>query len=230
MFKAAEVKQLNARLTGIMSSERSGLDYIKVPNDTWFYSPRTNEILEFREGMFTAHAKVLGQVNRFYVRLIIKKLPGDARVAQVTEETSYIRLEAAPRTAPSWRNITTQKDIEDWLLRRNKTHHQQVYRDGSPHITGAVGEMFDSFNDPKLLHKYLEGEISATDVLGSPPSQSSGINYEYLREWLESFKMTPSEKQLEPVNNWILPDKMINVFKKVKKNKLSSPSGLHYTI
>ena len=67
IIKAAEVKQLNARLTGIMSSEKTGLDYIEVPNSTWFYSPRTNKIFEFKKGMFTAHAKVTGQDNKFHV-------------------------------------------------------------------------------------------------------------------------------------------------------------------
>ena len=99
---------------------------------------------------------MLGQTNRFHVKSVIKKLPTDARVAQVAEEADCIRLVSNPRVAPSWHKITAQKDIEEWLLRQNKTHHQQVYRDGSPHVTGAVGRMFESFNDLDTLHKYLE--------------------------------------------------------------------------
>ena len=230
MIRAAEVKQLNAKLPGIMSSEELGLDYIKVLNDTWFYSPRTNEIFEFRDGMFTAHAKVVGQVDTFHIRSVIKKLPPDVQVVQVVEEANCIKLEATPRTAPLWQKITKQEDIEDWLLRQNKMHHQQVYKDGSPHVTGAIVKMFESFNDPKILHMYLEGEITASEVLCSPPAQSPEIEYEYLREWLESFQMTPKEKGLESVNDWVNPDELANIFKKANKNKSSSPSGLHYTI
>ena len=52
IIEVARVKQLHLKLTGIVRGGLSGLDYIEVPDNEWYFDHQTNELFHFKEGLF----------------------------------------------------------------------------------------------------------------------------------------------------------------------------------
>ena len=63
MVKAAKMKQLNMKLSGVFRRGRSGLDYIEVPDDTWFHDQDSDEVFEIKDGLFCAHSCIQTSTN-----------------------------------------------------------------------------------------------------------------------------------------------------------------------
>ena len=118
---------------------------------------------------------------------------------------------------PTWRKIVRKEDIEGWLLRRNKKHHQQVYNDNSPHVTGTIGKLFQ---DEETINNILDGHTDAND-LDIP---------DYAKVWLRTLTKTPAEQNLPRLNSVVSARRYAEVFKEADEKKSSSPEGLHYTL
>ena len=99
---------------------------------------------------------------------------------------------------PIWYNITTPGNIQSWLFRRNKKHYQQVCNDCSLCVTRSTGSMFDSFNNPEILHEYLEDDLSIDASARKDDKDSLVVPY-YARNWLKSFQITLYEKSQSPL-------------------------------
>lgn len=218
MINAARSKKVNRRHSHIMKGDRSGLDYIEVPNDKWYYSLKHNEIYQFTDGLFLAHPCTSKDLKEYSLKSVLKKLPKEARIATITLNESCITLVSSNENhQPTWTKICKQHDIEGWLLRRNKKHHQQVHNDNSPHVTGEIGRIFQ---DNDLVDRILEGS-QPTEELDVP---------DYAKDWFETLKKTPSEAILPKLETLITPKRYAEVFKKAKEKVSSSPRGLHYTL
>ena len=83
-----------------MKPERSSLNYIEVPNETWYYSKDENELYEFDEGLFRAHQRI-HRTEAFHVASILKVLPKDSVIVDVkVMENQIIMSTRLPMTLP----------------------------------------------------------------------------------------------------------------------------------
>ncbi|EED86814.1 predicted protein [Thalassiosira pseudonana CCMP1335] len=102
-----------------------------VPQEGWYYSTSLDELYEFDNGIFWAHTRV--DDGHFAPHAVSKVLPADATVAEIIRENDGIRMSQPSSTMPpTWRKITNVEEMEQWLLRRNKRHLQQMYLEESP--------------------------------------------------------------------------------------------------
>ena len=115
MIEAARMKQLHLKLTGILRGNRSGLDYIEVPDNEWYFDHQTNELFRFKEGLFYAHVCIDCAEGTFTMKGIIKKLPDSAVIAEVTSTTETHQLRQS-RGAQTWTKITDRDALESWLV------------------------------------------------------------------------------------------------------------------
>ncbi|KAL3789713.1 hypothetical protein ACHAWO_001061 [Cyclotella atomus] len=84
MISASKQKATNKRLNSIFRTEWSSLDYIEVPNETWFLSSDGEELYEFDNGIFVAHQQIDERV--FEPHGVCKVLPPDA----IVKSTQYM--------------------------------------------------------------------------------------------------------------------------------------------
>ena len=62
----------------------------------------------------------------------LKVLPSDAKTVRVEWTNNAIKcVNLNSAEEPTWTQITNKEEMEEWLLRRNKKHHQQVWEDES---------------------------------------------------------------------------------------------------
>ena len=107
--------------------------------------------------------------------------------------------------------------MEEWLLRRNKKHHQQVWEDeGVP----TKAPIHDLLTQEEKIEKLLNGEIDI-ERLEVP---------EHVKEWLHWLKKTPKEREIRDLPPIITPEDFREAFEVVDEMTPSSPSGLHYTL
>ena len=105
MVDAAKMKQLNMKLSGVFKSGRSGLDYIEVPDDTWFHDQDSDEVFEFKDGLFCAHSRIQEHMSEYCQEYVLEKLPKKATVAAVSVSDGCIKL-LSTGGLPAWTRIT----------------------------------------------------------------------------------------------------------------------------
>ena len=219
MIAAAKARQVNLRLSGLMKGERSGLDYIEVPDDKWYYDEKTEELYEFNDGLFCAHPCIDRVKKHFFTLSVLKKLPDSAKIvnaslsdeklvleqlwyhskrlkeiysfregeilahAQVDSDEMTFHLASTTGLLPddchivhveeraedllldktgknpTWTKIIENNDIERWLLRRNKKHHQQVHDDNGPHVSEKLLNIFGDDGTGEEVDNLLSGNI-----------------------------------------------------------------------
>ena len=131
MIASAKQKGTWKRISFIMKSEWSQLDYIEVPNKKWYLNANGMELFEFDNGIFIAHA--MEAKNAFNGFGIIKILPKGARAVEIERSEDIIFVTNPDSTAPdTWTKVTDPEEIESWLLRHNKRHLQQMYLEKYP--------------------------------------------------------------------------------------------------
>ena len=160
MVDTAKMKQLNMKLSGVFKSGRSGLDYIEVPDDTWFHDQDSDEVFEFKDGLFCAHSHIQASTNEYRLEYVLKKLPKKSTVATVGAGDGHLKLLSA-EGVPAWTRITDTPAIESWLLRGNKKHLQQVHDDGSPHVSSEMKEIMGEHGVGPAVDDLLNGKIAS---------------------------------------------------------------------
>ena len=115
------MKQLHLELTRIVRGGRSGLDYIKVPDNEWHFDHQINELFCFKEGLFYAHVCIVRADKRFTTKVIIKKLPDSAVIATVDSNADLHQLKQS-HGIQTWTKITDNEALESSLLRHNKNN------------------------------------------------------------------------------------------------------------
>ena len=222
MIAAARQKSTQRKLTAIMKPPHNPLDYIEIPGDSWYYSAVTNELYAFGEGLFKAHPRRDDIGYQFHRQGIFKVPPNDSVAVAVEESQHGLQIinEPGQWTQPVWSQVTRAEEVEEWLCRRNKRHHQQVHIDGNPITTEPYAAIFGEHGTTPTVQQLLESTFDI-DSLDFPP---------YVKEWLRWFQLTPEEKKLRPISPRITAAKFQAAFKVVDEMTSSSPSGLHYTL
>ena len=83
-------------------------------------------------------------------------------------------------------------------------------------FAGLVGEHGASY----FVEKLIKGEIDI-DALDFPI---------HVMDWLKTLQKEKTDKELEPLPNFVGPKEFATEFKEVDEITSSSPSGLHYTL
>ena len=219
MIEAAIMKQLHLELTRIVRGGRSGLDYIKVPDNEWHFDHQINELFCFKEGLFYAHVCIVRADKRFTTKVIIKKLPDSAVIATVDSNADSHQLRQS-HGIQTWTNITDKEALESWLLRRNKKHLQQVRDSESPHVSVEMEAILGEHGT----------EGPTTDLLTGKIARITKNDSKCVTVWRKHIAMTEAERDLLPVFADVDPEIFATIFKEANERTSSSPEGLHYTM
>eukprot|EP01082_Thalassiosira_pseudonana_P014896 g13554.t1 g13554 contig8:946492-947667(+) len=218
LVTATKSKALHRKLTAILTPERTNLDHVDVPLEQWYYSPSQDEVYEFDNGIFRAHTRIAEDL--FATHAVSKILPADATVVETAVGNEGVRmLTPSLSSAPRWKKITKASEMEDWLLRRNKRHLQQMYLEESPPTHQSFTTITGHHGTSETVDAILEGDynIDGTDL----PLQ--------MKQWLKTMQRTPKEKDLT-IQVEMTPKQFQEAFKAADEKTSSSPSGLHYTL
>ena len=188
MIEVARLKQLHLKLTGIVRGGRSGLDYIEVQDNEWYFDHQTNELFRFKEGLFYAHVCIDRADRSFATKGIIKKLPDSAVIASVDSNAEMHQLKQS-HGIQTWTKVTNKEALESWLLRRNKKHLQQVRDSESPHVSAEMEAILGEHGT----------EDPATDLLNGNTAQITEDDSACVTAWRKHIAMTEAERNLPPV-------------------------------
>ena len=81
MIQKLQNKQMHLKLSRISKGPRGALDYIEIPTHDWYYSPKTNELYHYDNGVFETHANRTTSI--FYKHHSLKVPPDDTSKATV---------------------------------------------------------------------------------------------------------------------------------------------------
>ena len=149
---------MQRKITGMLKKSYPLLDYIEIPNKKWYYSKKEDKLHKFDEGLFRAHPKLdTNETNMYNKASSLKVLPTDAKVVRVEQVNNAIKcLNPDSTEDPTWTQITNKEEMEDWLLRRNKKHHQQVWEDES---IPTQPQIYDLLTKEQKIEQLLRGKI-----------------------------------------------------------------------
>ena len=205
--------------------KHQSLNWIEVPEGTWFYSKKNREIYHYDRGVFETHAAWSPQPGlipenpwKFYTHHHLKVPSDDIVLAQVSVEHDFIFLQAVYLPSPIWRTVTDPREIERLLLVRNMRHLQQAsIEEGRVHHPVMQSIMQNHGTD--LLQEVLDGTLSLAEATD-----------EVIVAWINAVKQTERERKLPPITGYISAWEFQEAFAKVSERTSSSPSGINYTI
>eukprot|EP00956_Cyclotella_meneghiniana_P028262 scaffold65213_cov39-Cyclotella_meneghiniana.AAC.1 len=220
MISVSKQKATNKRLNGIFRPEWSSLDYIEVPNETWFLSKDGEELYEFNNGIFVAHQKIDERV--FEVFGVCKVLPPDSIVVNVEINENAIFVEEPPTLdppKPSWRTVEDPSEMQEWLRKRNKRHLNQMYIEERPPTKVEFQSILSQHGTSEVALGILDGAIDPSTL---------GLD-EQATDFIKGLAKTDKEKTLS------MPCEMSRkefqaAMKATHKDTSSSASRLHYTL
>eukprot|EP00956_Cyclotella_meneghiniana_P035927 scaffold119601_cov26-Cyclotella_meneghiniana.AAC.1 len=205
-------------LETILKREWSALDYIEVPKEIWYLDKNGDELYKFDNGIFIAHSSF--EENLYEKYGSIKVPPKDVLVVKVETSDDMIHVKNPESIQQwTWTKVTKPEEMEDWLMRRNKRHLQQMYVEQSPPTTAEFEPFLAEHGTSSLTDEILNGTL---DLEGFDLSKE-------MKLFLKSLQQTPKEREMH------IPGRMpCEAFQEVMKiqneSTSSSPSALHYTL
>jgi hypothetical protein len=109
--------------------------------------------------------------------------------------------------------------MEEWLLRRNRWHLQQMYVEERPPTTPAFSGILSDHGTSHIADQLLSGDFDVTSL---------GMDVE-MEEFLRHLKMTPEEKKLQ-IHSRLSREDFQRAMAVTDENTSSSASGIHYTL
>ena len=124
-----------------------------------------DELYEFQDGIFIAHRQI--EPFAFKVDGIIKILPDDVQAIEVEETENCLYVLDPTSTVPApptWRVVDDADEMEEWLLRCNKRHLQQMYVEERPPTTPVLKGLMSNHGTSKTADKLLSGELDISNM------------------------------------------------------------------
>ena len=108
----------------------------KIPQHEWYYDPAVDELYQSYDGVFRAYPSIGGlspdDQRIFESYFEFKKPPNHIYCVDVDVHTNNLSISHHYNLEPlSWTEVTESNELEDWFIRRNKAHLQQMWADGS---------------------------------------------------------------------------------------------------
>ena len=222
LIRSLHKKRMHQKLTRITKGAHQSLDYIEVPTSNWYYAPSSNELYHYDKGVWEAHPAKGSSTKRFHQHHSLKVVPDDSIEVTVTNSgRKGFRISGGGAKPITWRRITERGEIENFLLRRNKRHLQQVAMEESPPSLAYFQDLLSEYGTSDLSTRLLEGEI--TTELDAFPS--------VVRKWILQFRRTEEEKrECKPIDGYVSTEDFQEAFRAAKEKTSSSPSGINYTL
>jgi hypothetical protein len=227
MISVSSSKALNRTLTNIYKPGGGAIKMTKVPSAEWYYDQPNDELyhFDFDDGVFQAHPLIEGLLDDdsrvFEVEFEIKKPPSNIYRVEVESHDDGILICHHFANEPiEWLEITDSAELEEWFLRRNKKHLQQMWADHSFPASEEFSPFMAEHGTSSVVQDLLDGKL---DI------ESYGFPHE-TNEVLRVFQRTPEEKQSSIERRPMTKDEFQASFKAAKETTSSSPSGLHYGI
>jgi len=130
-------------------------------------------------------------------------------------------LTTIPSPSSLWETVTSQREIEKHLLRRNKRHLQQIAKEGGPSTHPPVKQLTESLGTSEDARAVLDGTYV---------TEEDGIEVNAtLAEWIKQLKQTDTEKGMADTVGSIPPEALQEAFKAAKE-RTASHGDLHYTV
>ena len=222
MLRSARDSAINRKLTIVTKGRRGILDRITVPTHDWFLSERHKEIYHYDDGIFEAYPHQTG--DHYYAHHTIKVLADDALPITVSpmDDGRWMLVERLPPRVNMWQDVTSQSEIEQILLRRNRRHLEQTAREGGvstrpPLTTLRESHGFNPLSDSVLAgtHQHILTEYTI------PPE---------LTEFFTQLKRSGRERTLPSVLGLITPSQFKEMFKRAKERTSSDSRTPNYSI
>ena len=121
---------------------------------------------------------------------------------------------------PTWTSVTDTEEMENWLFRQNKAHHQQVHQDRSFPTISPFTDLVGEHGTSNLVDSILEGTINL-DKYEFPA---------HIKDWISLIKREEADNKLSPIPSFIEPNEFTRAFKITDEMTSSSPFGTHYTM
>ncbi len=122
MIRITKECAVNRKLTMVTKGAGGALDRIQIPTHEWFYSPKYyDELYHYDQGDFEAYPST-GEAT-FFTHHTLKVLPSDVELVNTELRGTPPRwhiTDYLPRPLTFWEDVTSQQDIEQHLLRRNR--------------------------------------------------------------------------------------------------------------
>ncbi|NCG03282.1 MAG: hypothetical protein GWP22_07470, partial [Actinomycetales bacterium] len=221
MIRTARERASNRKLTAITKGLRRGLDGIQVPTHDWFYSPSTNEIFHYSDGVFEAYPSA--QDGTFYCHHSLKVLhEDDAELITVGKDAAtgrYVITETHEHPVSFWKDVTSPQEIERQITTRNKRHLQQSSIEGGLGSLPVFEALRENFGVNDVSRRALAGDKLTEFEL--PP---------LVAEWIAHLKRPGKGAECPPVLGVISSADFQDMFKKSKEGTASDPRTLNYTI
>ena len=219
MRRTVKVNALNRKLTAIIKGSRGVLDRIQIPTHDWFYSPDTNEIYHYDNGVFEAYPAF--DDTTFHTYHTIKIIPDDVEQITVDRIPPHQRWTITNRISPSsiiWRDVDSQNEIESCLIDRNRRHLEQVAREQGPSTRPPLTTIRQNYG----INSHTESILAGTHN-----------NYKLTPEMAAFFtalKSTPLSTGLPPILGTITSHDFQEMFLRSKEKTSSDSRTLNYSI
>lgn len=220
MIKTTKENAVNRKLSLITKGRRGVLDRIQIPTHTWLFSSTKQELYHYDDGVFEAYpASDDGTFHRHHT---LKIPASDVVLVQVDvdKETHRWRItETLPTPQSMWVDITSQTEIEQALLRRNKRHLQQTAREGGISTRLPMTALRQNYGYNDLATKVLEGtQITNYDLTPE------------MTHFFRALKRTTEDGNLPPILGTFTTTDIQSMFKVAKERTSSDSKTLNYTL
>ena len=220
MIKTTQRCATNRRLTLLTKGTRGILDRIQIPTHDWFYSPRYDELYHYDDGVFEAYPSKGDE--SFFTHHTLKVLPDDVELVEVEQddETDSIYVtQFLPGPDTIWEDVTSQDLIEQHLLRRNKRHLEQTFREQGISTHPLFQDIRAQHGINPLTADLLDGTFDTTYML-SPETTA----------FFEQLKRTPQTSRQRPILGIITSVEFQTMFKMAREQTSSDSRTLNYSI
>ena len=137
---------------------------------------------------------------------------------EVSEDVIHVKNPDSIKLA-TWKKVTKPEEMEEWLLKRNKRHLQQMYLENCPPTKSNFAPILEDYGTSATAKDILNGDYDLESLNLSPE----------MKWFLESLEMNEKEKQTD-VPKRMLREDFQKVMKLQDETTTSSPSGIHYTL
>ena len=219
MMRTAEDRATNRKLTAITKGPHHFLDRLKVMMDEWLFSPAQREIYRYADGVFEAYPSA-GD-GAYYTHHSLRVPGKDARPVAVKRMTDPPRWKITERfdRAPEWKEVTSQDEIEEITMRRNKRHLQQTSIEQGASTREPLTTMRENFGFNDMSRKVLEGtyEFKEDDT-------------EEFKAFIKALERTDKEKACTPVLGALTSAEFQGIFSAKPAKTSSDTRTLSYTV
>jgi hypothetical protein len=223
MINQSRTTAIHRKLSTFFKPNDGAIKMTKIPQREWYYDSEVDELYQFHDGVFRAYPSVGAlcpdDQRVFESHFEFKKPPNHIYHVEVDVTANNISITHHHNLEQlSWTEVTESGELEEWFIRRNKAHLQQMWTDGSFPTSPDFRPFLEDYGTGETVQELLNGEFNI---------DQSNFTDE-VKEVLRVFQRTDKERELTIERRLMTASEFQSSFKVAKEKTSSSPSGLHY--